>query len=294
MSSLIREGSPGPAILRVTLLNEGSDAFQAEYYGNRIIIERKIPKTGASTYKLLNANGTVVSTKKEDLEKILRIFNLHADNPCCILTQEESKKFIQGHEKEKYQFFMKASGLDITFDEIEKIRAQIELARKSISGYDEKLQSKKDAILKVKAELKKLMELDSFEEEIQLCQAKMFWREVVELEAVLEKTMETFKLREEESEALKLQVEQSQAELNAMQDLGGISSKLEQIQSGLEAMAGEVEARAGEVALCRKRHSALDTNRKEMIKERGLLISRLDGLKKQVTGLNKGPAFSPG
>lgn len=34
-------------------------------------------------------------------------FNIQVKNPCCVLTQEESKKFIQGQEKEKYQFFLK-------------------------------------------------------------------------------------------------------------------------------------------------------------------------------------------
>jgi predicted HTH domain antitoxin len=39
----------------------------------------------------------------------LRTFNIYGDNPCCILTQEESKKFIQGQEKEKYEFFLKVA-----------------------------------------------------------------------------------------------------------------------------------------------------------------------------------------
>jgi hypothetical protein len=59
MSSLIRQGSPGPAIVRVTLVNDGADAYKTEKYGNRIIIERKIIKGGGSTYKLLSADGTV-------------------------------------------------------------------------------------------------------------------------------------------------------------------------------------------------------------------------------------------
>jgi chromosome segregation ATPase len=107
MGALVREGADGPAVLQVTLLNEGSDAYLPECYGNRIIIERRIPRTGSSTYRLLNKDGTLVCNRKEELDKILQMFNLFADNPCCILTQEESKKFIQGHEKDKYNFFMK-------------------------------------------------------------------------------------------------------------------------------------------------------------------------------------------
>lgn len=52
LHSLIREGSSGPAILQVTLFNEGPDAYHPEKYGNRIMVERRIPKTGAATYHL--------------------------------------------------------------------------------------------------------------------------------------------------------------------------------------------------------------------------------------------------
>lgn len=40
---------------------------------------------------------------------MLKSFNIFIDNPCCVLTQEESKKFIGGQEKEKYQFFLKVA-----------------------------------------------------------------------------------------------------------------------------------------------------------------------------------------
>jgi hypothetical protein len=59
LSSLIREGSDGPAIIRVTLLNEGNDAFKPEEYGNRIVIERKIAKGSGGGYKLISKAGIV-------------------------------------------------------------------------------------------------------------------------------------------------------------------------------------------------------------------------------------------
>ena len=37
---------------------------------------------------------------------------LQVDNPCAVLDQENSKKFLQGNEKDKYAFFMKATDLD--------------------------------------------------------------------------------------------------------------------------------------------------------------------------------------
>ncbi len=61
LSGLIREGSDGPAIIRVTLLNEGNDAFKPDEYGNRIVIERKIAKGSGGGYKLMSNKGEVRS-----------------------------------------------------------------------------------------------------------------------------------------------------------------------------------------------------------------------------------------
>ncbi len=61
LNTLIREGSNGPAIMRVTLLNEGADAYKPESYGSRIVVERKISKDGASSYQLLDREKMVLA-----------------------------------------------------------------------------------------------------------------------------------------------------------------------------------------------------------------------------------------
>lgn len=54
----IREGSEDPAILKITLLNSGPDAFKPKEYGDRIIVKRVIAKT-TSSYHMLDKNGNV-------------------------------------------------------------------------------------------------------------------------------------------------------------------------------------------------------------------------------------------
>ena len=58
VSKYIREGSEDPAVLKVTLLNEGPDAFKPEEYGKRITVKRIIGKT-SSSYHLLDVDGKV-------------------------------------------------------------------------------------------------------------------------------------------------------------------------------------------------------------------------------------------
>ena len=59
LQGLIREGSDGPAVMRITLLNEGDDAYKPDIYGNRITVERRIVKNGGGGYKLLCCKGNV-------------------------------------------------------------------------------------------------------------------------------------------------------------------------------------------------------------------------------------------
>lgn len=60
LGKYIREGSEDPAILEVTLLNEGPDAYKPDEYGRRIIVRRIIAKTGSS-YHLLSEHKKVYS-----------------------------------------------------------------------------------------------------------------------------------------------------------------------------------------------------------------------------------------
>lgn len=93
------------------MLNEGADAWRPEVYGDRIIIERKFGSSGAM-YNFYSGDRKISNWKekkggtKEELKQMTTAFSLFADNPCCVLTQEFSKKFLNGNDNEKYNFFI--------------------------------------------------------------------------------------------------------------------------------------------------------------------------------------------
>jgi hypothetical protein len=58
LNKLIREGSKNPAVVRVTLLNTGVDAYKHGEYGDRITVERKIRYLGY----YYNYNVTTIAT----------------------------------------------------------------------------------------------------------------------------------------------------------------------------------------------------------------------------------------
>lgn len=78
---------------------------------------------------MLNSANKTVSTEKAELDRLLAHFNVAVENPCCVLTQDEAKRFIQGKEADKYAFFLKATLLERTKEEIAEAEANLQKAR---------------------------------------------------------------------------------------------------------------------------------------------------------------------
>mmetsp|Transcript_19681 Transcript_19681/g.29891 ORF Transcript_19681/g.29891 Transcript_19681/m.29891 type:complete len:1263 (-) Transcript_19681:430-4218(-) len=121
MGDLVREGHHGQATVRVILLNEGDDAAKPELYGNRITIERKFSRQGKAELRLLSAQGAVVSKDRKALREILDCLKICVENPVCVLDQENSKHFIRGKAKEKYEFFLKATEIQQVLTKIRSV-----------------------------------------------------------------------------------------------------------------------------------------------------------------------------
>lgn len=91
---LIKSGESSASI-EVHISNDGSDAYEYEHYGSRIIIARNIAASGSSTYKMKSENGTVISTNRSDLLKMIMYMNIQVDNPVCVMTQDASRGFLR-------------------------------------------------------------------------------------------------------------------------------------------------------------------------------------------------------
>ncbi|EKX48766.1 Smc6/Rad18 DNA repair protein, partial [Guillardia theta CCMP2712] len=86
----------------------GSNSRENWDFGKEVIIERVIQKTGASAFKIMTEDRTVVSTKKEDLMKILQHLNYQIENPVHVLSQKDAKTLLQSATKTSfYDFFFK-------------------------------------------------------------------------------------------------------------------------------------------------------------------------------------------
>ena len=115
------------AIIRVTLLNEGDDSYKPAIFGNTIIVERVIASNiSGNPFKLIGADGVVKSVSKRDLIDMLDKLNIQVDNPVAILSQEDTKHFLQGSGQDKYDFFKRATDLKRVYTSFEKTQDNLQ------------------------------------------------------------------------------------------------------------------------------------------------------------------------
>ncbi|KAF2155192.1 DNA repair protein Rad18 [Myriangium duriaei CBS 260.36] len=155
LKKFIREGQDS-AMSSVKIKNQGELAYQHEIYGDSVIVERHFNTAGASQFKLKNANGRVISTKRADLEDLLDYFGLQLDNPLNVLSQDSARQFLSSSTPtDKYKFFLKGTQLEqldreyrLLADRIDESEAQIDNRKDDMSGLKQRMtaaeQKKKD------------------------------------------------------------------------------------------------------------------------------------------------------
>ena len=196
--------APSCAKIRVTLLNQGTDGYKPDVYGNEITVERTIALHGGfNGYKLLDHEGSEKSQDKKDLHEMLDVLyvpfldsqisekiphhssllfsysccnsNIQVDNPVAILDQEEAKKFLTGKASDKYNFFLKACELErvdrvycATMDKLEELVD----AQQKVS---QSLQSSMERVDRLRQKYEQHRELEKLEYKVQELSVKFAW-----------------------------------------------------------------------------------------------------------------------
>lgn len=93
LKELIRRGSSRSTV-SVKIHNTGMEAYKPDEYGSVIEIVRTFAIDGSQGYKLKSEMGRIISSKKEELLKILDRFQIVIDNPLAILSQDAARSFL--------------------------------------------------------------------------------------------------------------------------------------------------------------------------------------------------------
>ena len=122
MAGFVRHGQPSCEV-RLEIRNAPrDDAYEHGTYGDVIVVERTVNASGGGSYRLRDANDKVVSRKRDDLQRILDHYNIQVNNPCSVLGQDDSKKLATGTDDYKYQFYLRASGLQTVLNQLKSAK----------------------------------------------------------------------------------------------------------------------------------------------------------------------------
>jgi structural maintenance of chromosomes protein 6 len=192
LQDLVRKDSTaGYAKVRVTLLNQGSDAYHPELYGDKITIERTIAtKGGYNGYKLLDADGKEVSRSKRDLDELLDKVNAQVENPVAILDQEEAKKFLTGKSEDKYAFFMKATELERIDRTIAATTDKVMELQEQEQRMNQNLEADKDLMISTRKQYEQYQEIGKLQAKLNGMEEALAWSFYQEANTNLEAQLE--------------------------------------------------------------------------------------------------------
>ncbi|KAK1135509.1 hypothetical protein K0M31_000098 [Melipona bicolor] len=232
VKNFIKKGK-NSATIEVSLFNKGSMAYKPDVYGDSITVFRSIGTT--SSYKLKNWKGEVISTKRNELNNILRAMNIQIDNPISILNQDISRTFlVSSKPEEKYELFMKATLLDIIGTNYKEAKLICQQEYQKLKQYNEILADVRKEVEELKKNIKRAEEIDKFRDEVIDLDNELLWAVAITEETKLQNTEQIFKKCEDTFKQL--------------QDIGSSTeSKDKEINTKIQKLEEEIKSAEEEV-----------------------------------------------
>lgn len=231
LSDLILQGADF-ALVRLRIKNKSpakeealyDNRYRPELFKHAIVIQRKIFKNGASEWSLFDADNKKVQgvNARQEVEKLIRHFNIHIENPASVIPQQRWKELLQFKRGEDlYNFFLEATGLqsyERNLIESESKRKESEVA---IQQKLEMLPSLQRKVELLEQERGTIQNLEQFKLDLNDLEKEYAWRLVSEVEGKMkDKKQEenekenTLKEKEEELQQLDKEIEKMRNEVN--------------------------------------------------------------------------------
>ncbi|KAG0073128.1 Structural maintenance of chromosomes protein 6 [Linnemannia elongata] len=185
LKALIREGATQTDV-RLQLRNRGNDGYKPDVYGESIIIERRISLDGGSSYRIKNAKGKTISTKRDDLAAILDHMNIQVDNPINVLSQDTARQFLQSSTPaDKYSSFNKGTQLHQLSQDYEHIRDCIDIMQTTMKKKSEALPELLHLAKEAQARFKDSQQAATLELKVEEMKKEIVWVQIEDLEGMV-------------------------------------------------------------------------------------------------------------
>ncbi|KAI5970780.1 smc6 [Candida margitis] len=239
---LIKDGKLTSRII-ITLKNEGPMAYKPEEYGKKIIIERKLQRTGNNTYSIKSEQGKTVSQKKSVLDEILFKFNITVDNPLAFLSQDKAREFLTtATAKTKFEYFMAGAYITDIYNNLDE-------THRNIRDINSKKDQAEEYTAKCKAEYKRIAKIhnahrrnDQLRNHAMKLNGKIYWFNAQKYEKKIEEYIEKTSEAESEVERKTQSIQEIEQEIMSeqpqesviRQEMRGAETNLESVQSRYE------------------------------------------------------------
>ncbi|KAK7869169.1 hypothetical protein R5R35_006621 [Gryllus longicercus] len=252
LKDFVKNGA-NSALVQVTLSNEGLYAYKPEVYGSKIIIARSIfAGSTPSSYKFKSAKGEIISTKREELEKIITAFNIQVDNPISVLNQDTARTFLATADpKLKYTLFMKATKLE----DVDQLHAKTLSCEATVASRlklrKESMRSLQNEIDELEKKVNALRKLEEVRREAVNLENEYFWALARDEEKVLANMQSKIDKEKESIQPLKNRLEKRKQELKmkleaqkeTKAEIGDMDGKVKDINERLQKATSEFKDR---------------------------------------------------
>ncbi|TYJ58578.1 hypothetical protein B9479_000788 [Cryptococcus floricola] len=183
LKDLIRKGADR-AVIIVTLFNDGEMAYRKDVFDPNIVIERTIHQNGSSQYRFkATREGRILANKRSELTAISEFFNINIDSPLTILTQDQSRGFLQNADPSKlYKFFLNGTQLSTLLDTYEAATQNIDQLATYITRQQEALPDLKDKCASLKRQIQASKKVMKQQRKNHKLLTELCWSYVIEKE----------------------------------------------------------------------------------------------------------------
>ncbi|EME30487.1 DNA repair protein SMC6 [Galdieria sulphuraria] len=307
LSELVLQGADY-ALIRLRIKNK-SPAQQQELYDNRyrpdlfkdaIVIQRKIFRNGGSEWSLFDAENRKMEglNPRQEVEKLLRHFNIYVENPATIVPQQRWKELLQLKKGDDlYGFFLEATGLrnyERNLMESESKRKQSEVA---IQQKLEMVPSLEKKVKFLEQERGAIQNLDQFKQDLNDLEKEYAWRLVLqaekqvddkrreqyEKENLLDTKKEAVKQLDNQIDSLKAQVQEKEGFINEVAErMEAIRERRKEVDSAQRQKQVTKDSRGAELTVCKAALQKIKDSINEL-KERHRQLSENDSSELQQT-----------
>jgi structural maintenance of chromosomes protein 6 len=217
LKDLIQHGQQSASVT-CSVKNQGPNAFRYDDYGDSIIIERHWQQKGSGGFKIKNATGKIMSTKRGELDEILDHLCLQIDNPLNVLSQDQARSFLKDSDPfTKYKLFLKGVLLERLDQDYRLMQESVDNMLPKLKTGQEDVDARKAKADAAKARLDQSRANDSLRERVALLRHQCIWAQVKEREDVRDQIENTMKENDTLIAAKRQEVEAIDRRLEAVE-----------------------------------------------------------------------------